>query len=250
MTPEAYVKMAEQESSHWWYVGRRHIISQVIKSLKIPTNSEILEIGAGTGGNLSMLSKYGQVTALESNPEARVIAHERHPETNIQSGSLPHSLPIIKKKFDLICLFDVLEHISEDETALASLAPLLKPTGHIILTVPAYQWLFSNHDIYHHHFRRYNSRRLKITSQNAGLLIKHASYFNSLLFPAAAAARILEKFSKSSTPIGGEEPSHIINRILVTIFSCEAPLVASSGIPFGLSLLAILKPKNSPRKSL
>lgn len=247
MNPAAYQEMAAQEATHWWYVGRRQILASALSALALPPQARLLEIGAGTGGNLAMLARHGQVQAVEDNPEARAIAQARHPELAISPGRLPGPLPGPEGHFDLICLLDVLEHIEQDRQALRALAARLAPGGRILLTVPAYQWLFGAHDRFHHHFRRYSAGGLREAAADAGLHVRHMSHFNTLLFPAAAAVRALERLGIIRPGAGTSQPGRIANRLLTSAFGAEAAFVMRPGLPFGLSLLAVLEQAETPQ---
>ena len=115
MDPEAYIEMDKTESMHWWFTGRRAILSNILSGLNLPINAEILEIGCGTGGNLQMLAEHGEVSALEIDTNARQIASEKTNNAfNIKAGCCPDEIPFEPQSFDLICLFDELEHIDQD----------------------------------------------------------------------------------------------------------------------------------------
>jgi len=127
MNPAAYLEMAETESRHWWFSGRRAILSSMIASLNLPQNPQILEIGCGTGGNLEMLGNFGNVSALEMDATARAIASKKTNNLfNIQAGHCPDEIPFHDQHFELICMFDVLEHIEQDTETLIAIKQLLK----------------------------------------------------------------------------------------------------------------------------
>ena len=110
MNRAAYLEMAETEARHWWSRDEDHSV-KMIWGLSLPQNSKILEVGCGTGGNLKMLAKFGEVSALEMDATAREIAEKktRNPY-DIMAGYCQDDIPFRKQQFDLICMFDVLEH--------------------------------------------------------------------------------------------------------------------------------------------
>lgn len=244
MNPNAYIEMAETEARHWWFVGRRAITSTMIRQLQLAPDSRILEIGSGTGGNLEMLSGFGQTCAMELDDVAREIALKKTGgRFDIKPGRCPDQIPYVGEKFDLICMFDVLEHIQEDQETLNALSPLLKPKGRIIITVPANPWMWSSHDVHLHHIRRYTASELKTKIDRAGLRAIRFSYFNTLLFPLAIVARIKDRLSGNPTASGTATPGSIINKAMSHVFGAEKHFVRHASLPFGISLLAILEAK-------
>ena len=143
MSPDAYTEMARVQEVHWWFVARREIIGDQIRRMDLPVCADILEIGSGTGANLGLLASFGNVVALEMAADAIALAEGRCADArrriSMRQGRCPEDLAEITQKFDLICMFDVLEHIERDTESLAQLVKLLKPTGKIMVTVPAYQ---------------------------------------------------------------------------------------------------------------
>ena len=245
MNPAAYLEMAETEARHWWFTGRRAILSKMIEGLALPQNSKILEVGCGTGGNLKMLAKFGEVSALEMDVTARGIAAKKTKNLyDIRAGYCPDDIPFREQQFDLICMFDVLEHIEKDAETLISLKKLLKKNGRILITVPAYQWLYGSHDEFLHHKRRYSAKELRGKFATSGLQPLKFSYFNTILFPLAVAVRLKDKLLGNQSVTGTSVPPALINKLLTAIFSAERFLIKHFNLPFGVSLLCVLEIRN------
>ncbi len=242
MHPSAYREMAESEGRHWWFTGRRAILGALIGRLPLPRPARVLELGCGTGGNLAMLAGFGSVSALESDAGARAIAAEKTAgRFDIRAGACPHEIPFAEGSFDLVCLFDVLEHIDDDVAALQAAGALLAPGGHAVVTVPAYRWMWSTHDEFLHHKRRYSAAGLRRAIAAAGLRAGWLTYFNTLLFPLAAALRVKDRVLGAPSASGTAVPARPINALLHAAFSSESLLVGRVPLPFGVSLLAVLR---------
>lgn len=240
MDPRAYLEIAQAENRHWWFLARRKIIEGIIRDLNLPPNAGILELGAGTGGNLNMLAQFGNVCAAEMDDFAREAAvQQTDGRFLIEYGRCPDAIPFRDARFDLICMFDVLEHVSEDVETLAELRTRLAPGGRLLLTVPAYQWMWSSHDEFLHHMRRYTNTELTAKLQKTGFRITKSTYFNSFLFPLAVIVRLKDRITKKHATNVNELPSPMVNDALRRVFEAEAQLVRSTRFPFGLSLLAI-----------
>lgn len=243
MERAVYDRMDELEANHWWFAARRDIIRAIIQRL-IPLTNEarILEAGCGTGGNLAMLAEYGRLDAFEYDEAARE-ASERKSGLEIPFGALPDQIPFGDTTYDLIGLFDVLEHIEDDQPALEALGNRLTPNGRILVTVPAFPWLWSKHDERHHHFRRYTKASLSKVAKAAGLNVERSFYFNGFLFPVAVAARGVKAILRRDIP-DDALPSPFMNKALYRVFATERHLIGRIPMLAGLSLGSILVKAN------
>jgi SAM-dependent methyltransferase len=232
-------RMAELDQTHWWYVARRRVLSDFIaRVIHPPKDARILEIGCGTGHNFEMLGAFGTVEGLEIDDAARAIASQRLGRP-VGTAPLPGLDGIADGSYDLIALLDVLEHVEADEAALASIRKKLKPGGRILVTVPANRWMWSAHDTVHHHFRRYNRSSLRGVISRAGLKVEAMTHFNTVLFPLAAAFRLVGKLT-GREEADDAQPAVPLNRLFTGLFGLERHLVGRVPMPFGVSLLAAL----------
>ncbi|MFZ5644838.1 MAG: class I SAM-dependent methyltransferase [Bacillota bacterium] len=240
MQPHIYDELGKTEQNHWWFVARRAILKAVIEKYLERSPKFILDAGCGTGGNLDFLKSLGgHVTAVEMNSTAARIAAEKH-GIGVLTGSLPDKMPFPEESFDLITLLDVLEHVEYDEKALSVLGSLLRPGGYLLVTVPAFSFLWGYHDEVHDHKRRYRSMELANKIKKANLKMVYCSYFNFFLFPAIAAARFTGRLLSSKSPNGDlYMPPHIINNLLKAVMSSEAAILQNTRLPVGVSLIAL-----------
>ena len=232
--------MAELDAEHWWFVARRRILASVIERVvRPPRDARILEIGCGTGHNLTMLAAFGEVSATELDDQAREIASARLGRPVVKAA-LPDPGNFQQGHYDLVALLDVLEHVLDDEASLIAIRDLLKPRGALVLTVPANPWMWSAHDVAHHHHRRYRKREIEILARQAGLKIQLLTPFNSLLFPLVAAARFVNRIAGRESS-DDDMPAAPINTLLTGIFGFERHLVGRIPMPAGVSLIGVLR---------
>ena len=240
MDAQVYERMAELDSSHWWFVARREIIESVIRrEVRPPEGARILEIGCGTGHNLAMLAKFGTVEASELDDSARAIATQRFGR-KIHAAALPDLSAWPEEHFDLVALLDVLEHVPDDRSALAAIRTRLKPGGKLLVTVPGNPWMWSAHDVAHHHHRRYRKAQLAAVAREQGYEVDLLSPFNSVLFPLIAAARLVGKLTGREVA-DDSMPPRPVNAILRRLFGIESALVGRVPLPVGVSLVAVLR---------
>jgi SAM-dependent methyltransferase len=247
MQPEVYREMAAVQATHWWFAGRRCNLAAVIERLGLPPSAQVLEIGCGTGANLGLLARFGRLSAMELDGAALAVARDVAQSTaaaagcELRAGALPEPVPFDDGRFDLVCMLDVLEHIADDGAALARAARLLAPGGRLLVTVPAYRWLWSGHDTAHHHHRRYTAGGLAALAQRVGLNVLRLGYFNTVLLAPIALARLLQRLPGRDGGSDAEMPWPPVNRLLRALFAAERHVLARCFFPFGVSVLAVIE---------
>jgi SAM-dependent methyltransferase len=232
----------QAEDRHWWYRGRRTVLDGVIAGLGLPADPRILDAGCGSGRFMVELAKLGNVTGVELSDTSVSLARERQ-LGEVVAGSVLE-MPFPENSFDLAVSLDVIEHLDDDLAALRELRRTVTPGGALLVTVPAYQWLWSGHDEINHHHRRYTRRSLQRVAEQAGWQQVRTTYFNSLLLPVAILLRVLDRFSTKTTESSLDLwiPPEPLNWVLERPFALEAALIARGGrIPAGLSLLAVFR---------
>jgi SAM-dependent methyltransferase len=235
---EIYDRMHMLEDRHWWFAARRAILADQIARLGLPGGATVLEVGCGTGGNLKMLSRFGAVTGLEPDDEARAFAAEKG-GAPVAAGGLPDGVELDGRRFDMVAALDVIEHIEADAEAVGAMAGLLKPGGFLVTTVPAYRWMWSRHDELHHHKRRYRLADYRRLFEGAGLTVRKASYFNTALFTPIAAIRLLKSALRIEDADEDGMPGAWLNGLLRRLFGAERFWLRGGGFPFGVSILLI-----------
>lgn len=240
-----YAEHSEVEQRHWWFAGRRRILLAELE--RNPPDgrdgpAQILDLGCGTGGMLEPLRRFGEVRGLDADERAVAFCRARGEERVELLES--DRLPLADDSIDLVTAFDVLEHIEDDRGALAEIRRVVRPGGSLLVTVPAYGWLWGTHDEINHHHRRYGRRELGDRIREGGFELRRLTNFNMLLLPAIAVIRLVRRLfpprqARSDFQITGG--TGVVNRILTAVFSSEASLLARTDLPAGASLMALAR---------
>jgi 2-polyprenyl-3-methyl-5-hydroxy-6-metoxy-1,4-benzoquinol methylase len=252
MLDSTYDEVFEFEATHWWYVGRRAIIKKNMEFIISKTmNAQglqkrtILDFGCGTGFMTNILEQFGKVKGFDSSPKSIELSRKRGIKNTFLCTDLK-GFSQSEEPFDVVTLFDVLEHVQEEEELLNCLRKLTKTNGYILVTVPAYQWLWSGEDYVSQHLRRYTKTGLIKVLEKSNFKVERATYFNFWLLPfqifTILSYRIFKKkkLKKSNIRIH----SKLLNRILTFIFRSEAFFLRLFRFPAGGSILCIAKPRN------
>jgi 2-polyprenyl-3-methyl-5-hydroxy-6-metoxy-1,4-benzoquinol methylase len=245
MKSEYYSEYYEHENNHWWFKWRFDMITDIVESLPRDKNFRMLDAGCGTGQMTKLLEGYGEAIGLEIAPEAIEFARKRGVK-NIVQGSITDP-PFDSASFDLVLSLDVIEHVDNDVQILESLFEVVKPGGYLIVTVPAFQSLWSSHDEINHHKRRYRVPQLRKMITDAGFDVSKVTYCNTAFFVPVLATRKFKTAIRSlrhEDDINNPESDLVtypkpVNDLLYHIVSTETKLTKHVDLPFGVSILAV-----------
>lgn len=242
MKTEEYVRLAEKEDSYWWHLGRLEILRTYLKQASNNQKGlKILNIGAGAGGTINLLEKFGRVENVDTSQQAiKFMKLRGHRNVRKVDGT---KLPFKKKSYDLIVAFDVLEHIKQQGKALKEWRRVLKDSGEIVITVPAYSWLWSRHDIALAHYRRYNLKKLNKAVIASGLKVKRQSYAITFTLPIVVGYRLVIKFFGNNKLPKATYVSipNVLNWLFIKLLHLEARLHNFTTLPCGTSIIARLE---------
>ncbi len=241
--PDEHSFMFEMENAHWWFISRngfvRHLIETLARSFPF-----ILDGGSGTGINLASFSKFGNAFGIDISEQALTFCRRRSLRKLVR-GSL-EQMGFRAKTFDLITCLDVLEHTVDPLRTLTELRRVLKDDGKMIITVPAFRFLWSQHDEALSHLRRYNRSDLQLELQEAGIKAEKTGYFFFASFFVVAPIRIVRKFA-SRTFVSQSDtttlPPPLLNRFLISLFRLEIKIMDKFDLPFGTTLYAVVSKK-------
>jgi len=248
-----YEKMFLLEGSYWWFVGRRDIISVMLeKAVGRGGPPAILEVGCGTGGNLDLLERFGWTAGVDL-PEALAWCVKRKAGRLIASRA--EALACRPGAFDIVVCLDVLEHIDDDIGATREMYRACRPGGHLLLTVPAYNFLWSEHDEALGHRRRYDRKQLEEVVVGAGFKPLRLCYAITFLFLPILlfrfGQRVLGWFRPKARPaVAYIQMPKVISALFVSLLRFEAWLLKRFDLPFGVSLVCLAEKPSMTRERL
>lgn len=245
---QQFIKMDEQ---HWWFQARRAVIRAIMAGWlpDVKHRREIIDVGSGTGGMLSVLAAFGRVTLTE--PEETVLSWSRqrygtdYPDTCFILGCWDH-LDLSSESFDVLTSFDVLEHCPDDLDALTRWGTWIKSGGYLIISVPAFDSLWGINDEISHHYRRYTRPSLTRILEQAGFRVKYATYMNMLLFlpiwiSRNVGDRLKKKLGREAISSDFDLPAKQLNTLLQCLFQWESNWLPRHTLPFGTSVVAVAR---------
>jgi len=236
------------ETDDWLKTARARLLALLVARHRQPREPfELLEVGAGAGQNLPTLAEFGTVDAIEINALGRESIRAHAIARDVFAEAVPFPL---NRSYDVVCAMDVIEHIEDDTAAVRWIADLLRPGGLLIATVPAYRWLFSDHDRALGHHRRYTRAQL-VATLPADMELVSAAYFTHLAFPLAVVARgawtLRRRIGGSDAPIKQASPQGgITTRLLAQLHALDLALISRGySPPFGLSAYMVARRRGS-----
>jgi len=232
--------MATAAEDHWWYEGRRRLLAQLLAG-RIRPDTLALDVGCGTSETLDVLEGLGAAAAVGTDLSWHALGHaiRRHPRPRVLRALAEH-LPFADASVGVLVSMDVLEHVDDDVVALEEYVRVCQPGATVLLTVPAYQWLWSPHDDWAAHRRRYTATGLRRVGREAGLIVESCSYYYSFLLPPAAVLRRTPL--RRLMPATAEESSSFnpaVDRVLGALAGLERRVLRHTSIPFGLSIVLV-----------
>jgi len=251
---EYYKDYYHAERNHWFFLARNKIIMDYIRQLlgerKDGKPLKILNVGVATGYTSVLLKEFGEITSIEYEESAYEFVMEHVEDIGLQLGTIL-DLPFDDGSFDLVCAFDVVEHVIEDELAVSELKRVCKNDSHVVITVPAFMSLWSNHDVINHHIKRYRHAEI-LNLFNDPSNIQYSGYFNFWLFPPVWFFRKLNNlFSVTDKTHDEDEVSSdltvmskpgLASKLIFKIFASESGRVLKGkSFPFGVSILTSWK---------
>jgi SAM-dependent methyltransferase len=240
------------EDQHWWFASRTRALEALLDQYLPKTSAfRLLDVGCGAGNMIHHLSHYGQVKGIEIDPRPVKMARQRGYDVDQFDATQP--MPFAANSFDAVTALDVIEHNEDDLAILADSYRLLKPGGHMIITVPALMWLWSHNDDINAHVRRYTAAELKQKLARTGFTVRRVTYNNFFIFPLAAALILLRRFARARPQLAShhldeaeyqvemEPASPLVNTTLTRVGQVEAALISRVNLPIGTSLIAVAR---------
>jgi SAM-dependent methyltransferase len=241
MKPHEYDTQAGREEYHWWFSGRRRLLDDVLRDLTDGTASPrtIYDIGCGVGNNYQVLASHGRVIGVDVNPQALEYCKKRgYADLLLRSAEKLEGIP--DNSADIIVAMDVLEHLDDDHAALAEFLRILKPSGHLVVTVPAFPSLWGLQDEVSEHRRRYRLRPLARLAEEAGFFLSRKAYFNFFLFFPILLTRVTLRLFRLNPWIEKKvDDTSILNALFKVIFRIDLFLFKWISYPYGVSILLV-----------
>jgi SAM-dependent methyltransferase len=237
-----------EEDAHWWFASRTRALLRLLDVQMIGSGGRVLDVGCGAGNMIHHLSRYGSVVGIDNNPRPLEIARQRGYDARLARAE---EMPFKDESFDLVTTLDVIEHCEDDLQILRECHRVCAKGGLIAVTVPAFQWLWSNNDLINDHKRRYSQAGLRAKLEQTGFNVRRMTYSNFFIFPVAAplilARRMVQREPQLATPSTDQEAyqvemeptSPLVNTLLSGVGRLEAAALRVTDLPLGTSIICI-----------
>jgi SAM-dependent methyltransferase len=241
MHPEEFREMAALEERHWWFVGKRLLLRALLARAGGARGRRLLDVGCGTGGVLAELAAEGTVVGIDRDELALRFCRDRGLGAVVRASAL--QLPFGDASFDVCVMMDVLEHLDDEGVLLREVRRLLRPGGVALISVPAFQALWSQHDVTFEHRRRYRRDQLEACVRAAGFEVQWSTYTNFFVFLPALAWRTLRRWTGIAPGARTDffTAPALLNRALVETYRWEAALISRRALPFGVSVACVAR---------
>jgi SAM-dependent methyltransferase len=243
-----------EEDKHWWFAGRTWSLLNMIDRVIAPDASKrVLDIGCGAGNMFHHLARYGPVMGVDNNAKPLIVAKGRG--YDVREG-LAEDLPFKDQAFDLVSLLDTVEHCDDDMAVLRECYRVCTPGGHLVVTVPAFMWLWSHNDVLNAHKRRYTVKELGEKLVRLGFRVRRMTYNNFFVFPMAASLVLLRRgtdqepdlaspyFDDDSYQVEMEPAPPLLNSVLSGVTWTESQVLRWLNLPVGTSIICIAEKPN------
>jgi SAM-dependent methyltransferase len=237
------------EDKHWWFASRVRAIHAVVASHLSHPSQRILDVGCGAGNMMHHLARYGTVKGVEVDPRPLKLAQQRGYDVKLADASagIPHD----DAQFDLVATLDVIEHVPDDLAVLRECRRVLAPQGWLLVTAPAFMFLWSYNDVLNAHQRRYTAGELHRKLAATGFRVQRLTYNNFFVFPLAALVILLRQRAQAQPQLSShhfeadayqvelEPASPLVNGVLTIVGQVEAALLRAINLPWGTSLITL-----------
>jgi SAM-dependent methyltransferase len=238
MQPSEIDKMHRLEENHWWFQGKKLLVEQFVVSSCI-RGGKFLDIGCGTGMFLKLFANYGNVFGVDVSAQALAYCREKvDADLRLAAGD---QLPFPDGSFSFVSLLDIIEHADDDLAVLKEAYRVCMPGGAVLVTVPAFRFLWSNHDVAHHHKRRYRLPELRRIGTEAGFTVERITYTNFFIFFPVLIKRTMLSTKHNGLESDLTETPALLNRMLLSLYRLEAFYLGKADFPWGVSLLMLIR---------
>ncbi|GFE58401.1 bifunctional 2-polyprenyl-6-hydroxyphenol methylase/3-demethylubiquinol 3-O-methyltransferase UbiG [Geobacter sp. AOG1] len=231
-------KMHRLEENHWWFQGKKLLVTSFLDQAGVQAGN-YLDIGCGTGMFLKEFARFGTGFGIDVSEQALHYCRDKGKANLIKASG--DKLPFRGGAFSFVSLLDVVEHSQDDLGVLREAFRVCKPGGTVIVTVPAFSFLWGSHDMAHHHVRRYKRADLARLGENAGFVLERISYTNFFIFLPLLLRRLSSRGKPASTESDLRETPGWLNRLLFSLYKIESMYLKKAHLPWGVSLLMVLK---------